>query len=118
MVELMIALVLLALMSAVLFGSLNLARAAAPTPATAKADASSGMRLAGDYLRTQLRRATSAAHAQGPELLACSSAARPTNCAIPRRCRAAWDWAASGTTASSSKPMAGRDKAVADTRTA
>jgi general secretion pathway protein J len=53
MVELMIALVLLALMSAVLFGSLNLAGRSSDAGA-AKADASSGMRLAGDYLRTQL----------------------------------------------------------------
>jgi general secretion pathway protein J len=53
MIELMIALVLLALMSAVLFGSLNLAGRSSDAGA-AKADASSGMRLAGDYLRTQL----------------------------------------------------------------
>ena len=53
MIELMIALVLLALMSAVLFGSLNLAGRSSDA-GTAKADASSGMRLAGDYLRTQL----------------------------------------------------------------
>ena len=53
MVELMIALVLLALMSAVLFGSLNLAGRSAEA-GTAKADSTSGMRLAGDYLRTQL----------------------------------------------------------------
>jgi general secretion pathway protein J len=45
--------VLLALMSAVLFGSLNLAGRSSDAGA-AKADASSGMRLAGDYLRTQL----------------------------------------------------------------
>jgi len=53
MIELMIALVLLALMSAVLFGSLNLAGRSTDA-GTAKAEASSGMRLAGDYLRTQL----------------------------------------------------------------
>lgn len=53
MIELMIALVLLALMSAVLFGSLNLAGRSSDA-GTAKAEASSGMRLAGDYLRTQL----------------------------------------------------------------
>ena len=53
MIELMIALVLLSLMSAVLFGSLNLAGRSTEA-GTAKADASSGMRLAGDYLRTQL----------------------------------------------------------------
>ncbi len=53
MIELMIALVLLALMSAVLFGSLNLAGRSA-TAGNAKAESTSGMRLAGDYLRTQL----------------------------------------------------------------
>ena len=53
MVEPMIALVLLALMSAVLFGSLSLSGRSAEA-GTAKAEASSGMRLAGDYLRTQL----------------------------------------------------------------
>ncbi len=53
MIELMIALVLLALMSAVLFGSLNLAGRSTDA-GTAKSEASSGMRLAGDYLRTQL----------------------------------------------------------------
>lgn len=53
MIELMIALVLLALMSAVLFGSLNLAGRSTDA-GTAKAEASSGMRLASDYLRTQL----------------------------------------------------------------
>lgn len=53
MIELMIALVLLALMSAVLFGSLNLAGRSSDA-GNAKAEASSGMRLAGDYLRTQL----------------------------------------------------------------
>ena len=53
MIELMIALVLLALMSAVLFGSLNLAGRSSDA-GNAKAEASSGMRLASDYLRTQL----------------------------------------------------------------
>jgi general secretion pathway protein J len=53
MIELMIALVLLALMSAVLFGSLNLAGRSSDA-GNAKAEASSGMRLAGNYLRTQL----------------------------------------------------------------
>jgi general secretion pathway protein J len=53
MIELMISLVLLALMSAVLFGSLNLAGRSTDA-GTAKAEATSGMRLAGDYLRTQL----------------------------------------------------------------
>jgi general secretion pathway protein J len=53
MIELMISLVLLALMSAVLFGSLNLAGRSSDA-GNAKAEASSGMRLAGDYLRTQL----------------------------------------------------------------
>ena len=53
MIELMIALVLLALMSAVLFGSLSLAGRSSDA-GTAKAEASAGMRLAGDYLRTQL----------------------------------------------------------------
>ena len=53
MIELMIALVLLALMSAVLFGSLNLAGRSADA-GNAKAESTSGMRLAGDYLRTQL----------------------------------------------------------------
>ena len=53
MIELMIALVLLALMSAVLFGSLNLAGRSSDA-GTAKAEASSGMRLASEYLRTQL----------------------------------------------------------------
>jgi len=53
MIELMIALVLLALVSAVLFGSLNLAGRSSDA-GNAKAESSSGMRLAGDYLRTQL----------------------------------------------------------------
>lgn len=53
MIELMIALVLLALMSAVLFGSLNLAGRSSDA-GNAKAEASSGMRLAENYLRTQL----------------------------------------------------------------
>jgi general secretion pathway protein J len=53
MIELMIALVLLALMSAVLFGSLNLAGRSSDA-GNAKAEASSGMRLAANYLRTQL----------------------------------------------------------------
>ena len=53
MIELMIALVLLSLMSAVLFGSLNLAGRSAEA-GTAKAESTSGMRLAGEYLRTQL----------------------------------------------------------------
>jgi general secretion pathway protein J len=59
MIELMISLVLLALMSAVLFGSLNLAGRSSDA-GNAKAEASSGMRLAGDYVRTQL----AAQHAQ------------------------------------------------------
>ena len=53
MIELMIALVLLALMSAVLFGSLNLAGRSSEA-GNAKAESSSGMRLAAEYLRTQL----------------------------------------------------------------
>ena len=53
LIELMIALVLLALMSAVLFGSLRLAGRSWDA-GEAKAEATSGMRLAGDYLRTQL----------------------------------------------------------------
>jgi general secretion pathway protein J len=53
LLELMIALVLLALMSAVLAGSLNLAGRSWDA-GEAKAEASSGMRLAADYLRTQL----------------------------------------------------------------
>ena len=53
MIELMIALVLLSLMSAVLFGSLNLAGRSSEA-GTAKAESTSGMRLAGEYLRTQL----------------------------------------------------------------
>jgi general secretion pathway protein J len=53
MIELMIALVLLALMSAVLFGSLNLAGRSSEA-GNAKAESSAGMRLASDFLRTQL----------------------------------------------------------------
>jgi general secretion pathway protein J len=53
MIELMIALVLLALMSAVLFGSLNLAGRSSEA-GNAKAESSSGMRLAAEFLRTQL----------------------------------------------------------------
>jgi general secretion pathway protein J len=53
LLELMIALVLMALMSAVLAGSLNLAGRSWDA-GEGKAEASSGMRLAGDYLRTQL----------------------------------------------------------------
>ena len=53
MIELMIALVLLSLMAAVLFGSLNLAGRSSEA-GTAKAESTSGMRLAGEYLRTQL----------------------------------------------------------------
>lgn len=53
LVELLIALSLLALMSAVLFGSLRLAGRTWDA-GEAKAEANSGMRLAGDYLRTQL----------------------------------------------------------------
>ena len=53
MIELMIALVLLSLMSAVLFGSLSLAGRSSEA-GTAKAESTSGMRLAGEYLRTQL----------------------------------------------------------------
>ena len=53
MIELMIALVLLALMSAVLFGSLNLAGRSSEA-GNAKAESSSGMRLASEFLRTQL----------------------------------------------------------------
>jgi general secretion pathway protein J len=53
LLELMIALVLMALMSAVLAGSLNLAGRSWDA-GESKAEASSGMRLAGDYLRTQL----------------------------------------------------------------
>lgn len=53
LVELLIALSLFALMSAVLFGSLRLAGRSWDA-GEAKAEANSGMRLAGDYLRTQL----------------------------------------------------------------
>jgi len=53
LLELMIALVLMALMSAVLAGSLNLAGRSWDA-GEGKAEASSGMRLAGDFLRTQL----------------------------------------------------------------
>jgi type II secretory pathway component PulJ len=67
MIELMIALVLLALMSAVLFGSLNLAGRSSDAGA-AKADASSGMRLAGDYLRTPLAAQHPQRNAQCPGL--------------------------------------------------
>jgi general secretion pathway protein J len=53
LVELMIALSLFALMSAVLFGSLRLAGRSTDA-GDEKVQASSGMRLASDYLRTQL----------------------------------------------------------------
>lgn len=53
LIELLIALGLLALMSSVLFGSLRLAGRSYDA-GEEKAQASSGMRLAGDYLRTQL----------------------------------------------------------------
>jgi len=53
LIELLIALGLLALMSAVLFGSLRLTGRSWDA-GEAKAEATSGMRLAGDYLRTQL----------------------------------------------------------------
>lgn len=53
LVELLIALSLFALMSGVLFGSLRLAGRTWDA-GEAKAEANSGMRLAGDYLRTQL----------------------------------------------------------------
>lgn len=53
LVELLVALGLLALMSAVLFGSLRLAGRSWDA-GEAKAEATSGMRLAGDYLRAQL----------------------------------------------------------------
>ncbi|MCC6194307.1 MAG: prepilin-type N-terminal cleavage/methylation domain-containing protein [Burkholderiales bacterium] len=53
LVELLIALSLFALMSAVLFGSLRLAGRSADA-GDEKVQASSGMRLAGEYLRTQL----------------------------------------------------------------
>lgn len=53
LIELLIALGLLALMSSVLFGSLRLS-ARSHDAGEAKAEASSGMRLAGEYLRAQL----------------------------------------------------------------
>jgi general secretion pathway protein J len=53
LVELLVALGLLALISAVLFGSLQLAGRSADA-GDAKAEATAGMRLADDYLRTQL----------------------------------------------------------------
>src|SRR4030095_6686425 len=53
LVELLVALGLLALMSAVLFGSLGLA-CESWAAGEAKPEATSGMRLAGDYLRAQL----------------------------------------------------------------
>jgi len=53
LLELLIALTLLGLMSAVLFGSLNLAGRSWEA-GEAKSEATSGMRLAGGYLRTQL----------------------------------------------------------------
>jgi general secretion pathway protein J len=53
LIELLIALSLFALMSAVLFGSLRLA-ARSTDAGDEKAQASSGMRLASDYLRAQL----------------------------------------------------------------
>lgn len=53
LIELLIALGLLALMSAVLFGSLRLAGRSWEA-GEAKADATSGMRLAGEFLRGQL----------------------------------------------------------------
>ncbi|MFO1316073.1 MAG: prepilin-type N-terminal cleavage/methylation domain-containing protein [Burkholderiales bacterium] len=53
LIELLVALGLLALMSGVLFGSLRLAGRSADA-GDAKAEASSGMRLAGEFLRTQL----------------------------------------------------------------
>ncbi len=53
LIELLIALSLFALMSAVLFGSLQLAGRTWDA-GEAKAEANSGMRLAGDYLRGQL----------------------------------------------------------------
>ena len=96
MIELMIALVLLALMSAVLFGSLNLAGRSTDA-GTAKAEASSGMRLASDYLRTQL----SAQHPQRMRKLQdfpLLFGGDADSFATPRRCPVAWDWAASGIT--------------------
>ena len=53
LIELLIAISLLALISAVLFGALRLAGRSWDA-GEAKAEATSGMRLAGDYLRTQL----------------------------------------------------------------
>jgi general secretion pathway protein J len=53
LIELLIALGLLALMSAVLFGSLRLAGRSWDA-GEAKAESTSGMRLAGEYLRSQL----------------------------------------------------------------
>lgn len=53
MIELLIALGLFAIMSGVLFGALRLAGRSTDA-GEAKAQAASGMRLAGDYLRTQL----------------------------------------------------------------
>ncbi len=53
LIELLIALSLLALISSVLFGSLRLAGRSVEA-GDEKAQATSGMRLAGDYLRTQL----------------------------------------------------------------
>ena len=53
LVELLIALALFALMSAVLFGSLRLAGRSTDA-GDEKAQASSGMRLASEFLRTQL----------------------------------------------------------------
>jgi len=53
LLELLVALTLLGLMSAVLFGSLNLAGRSWEA-GEAKSEATSGMRLAGGYLRTQL----------------------------------------------------------------
>ena len=53
LIELMVALGLLALMSAVLFGSLRLAGRSADA-GDAKAEANAGMRLSGEFLRSQL----------------------------------------------------------------
>lgn len=53
MIELLIAIGLFAIMSGVLYGALRLA-ARSTDAGEAKAEAASGMRLAGDYLRTQL----------------------------------------------------------------
>ncbi|MFO1322724.1 MAG: prepilin-type N-terminal cleavage/methylation domain-containing protein [Burkholderiales bacterium] len=53
LIELLIALGLVALMSSVLFGSLRLAGRSVDA-GEAKAEANSGMRLAGDFLRSQL----------------------------------------------------------------